>query len=61
MEKLLKQIAYNTEPNRYFSIVVSNNKTRFKSWFKAPIQLDKKKDYEIALINPEPCYSFPLT
>ena len=27
--------------------------------FKPPIQLDKKKDYEIALINLETYYSFP--
>ena len=30
MEKLLKQIANNTEPKRSFSIVVSDNKTRLK-------------------------------
>ena len=53
MEKLLKQIANNTEPTISFSIVVSDNKTRFKTWFKPPIQLDKKRDYEIALINLE--------
>ena len=38
MEDLLKQIVNNTEPKKSFSIVVSDNKTRFK-----PIQLDKKK------------------
>ena len=54
MEDLLKQIVNNTEP-----IVVSDNKTRFKTWFKPPIQLDKKKAYEIALINLETYYSFP--
>ena len=27
--------------------------------FKPPIQLDKKRDYEIALINLETYYSFP--
>ena len=48
----------NTEPKRSFSIVVSDNKTRFKTWFKSPIELDKKKDYEIALINLETYYSF---
>ena len=47
MEHLLKQIVNNTEPKRSFSIVVSDNKTRFKTWFKPPIQLDKKKDNEI--------------
>ena len=44
MENLLKQIVNNTEPKRSFSIVVSVN---------------KKKDYEIALINLETYYSFP--
>ena len=59
MENLLKQIVNNTKPKRSFSIVVSDNKTRFKSWFNPPIQLDKKKDYEIAFINLETYYSFP--
>ena len=59
MEDLLKQIVNNTEPKKSFSIVVSDNKTRFKTWLKPPIQLDKKKDYEIALINLETYYSFP--
>ena len=58
MEKLLKQIVNNTEPKRSFSIAVSDNKTIFKTWFKPPIQLDKKKDYEIALINLETYYLF---
>ena len=59
MEDLLKQVVNNTEPKRLFSIVVSYNKTRFKTWFKPPIQLDKEKDYEIALINLVTYYSFP--
>ena len=44
MENLFKQIVNNTEPKRSFSIVVSDNKTRFKTWFKPPIQLDKKRE-----------------
>ena len=59
MENLLKQIVNNTEPKRLFSIVVSDNKTRFKIWFKPPFQLHKKKDYEIALINLETYFSLP--
>ena len=59
MEELLKQIVNNTKPNRSFSIVVSDNKTRFKPWFKRSIQLDKRIDYEIALINLKTYYSFP--
>ena len=56
MQNLLKQIVNNTEPKRSFSIVVSDNKIRFKTQFKAPIQFDKKKDNEIALINLETYY-----
>ena len=59
MENLLKQIVNNTEPKRSFSVVVGDKKSRFKTWFEPPIQLDKKKDYEIALINLETYYSFP--
>ena len=59
MKQLLKEIKINIETKRSFLIVVSDNKTRFKTWFKPPIQLDKKKDYEIALINLETYYSFP--
>ena len=58
MEQLLQQIVINTEPMRSFSIVVSENKTRFKTWFKPFILLDKKNYYEIALINLEMYYSF---
>ena len=58
MEILLKQIVNNTEPKRSFSIVVGDNKTSFKTWFKPPIQLDKTKHYEIALSNLETYYSF---
>ena len=49
MKNLLKQIVNNTEPKRSFSVVVSDNKTRFKTRFKPTIHLGKKKDYEIAL------------
>ena len=58
MEKLIKQIVNNTERKRSFTIVVSDNKARFKTWFKPPIELDKK-NYKIALINLKTYYSFP--
>ena len=48
MENLPKQIVNNTERKRSFSFVVSDNKTRFKTWFKPPIQLDKRKSMKIA-------------
>ena len=55
----VKQIVHNTESKRSFSVVVNDNKSRFNSWFKSTIGLDRKKDYEIALINLETYYSFP--
>ena len=42
MEQLLQQIVNNTEPKRSFSIVLSENKTRFTTPFTPPIQLHKK-------------------
>ena len=51
MEALLEKIAQNTEPKSSLQIVVSNNKTPFKARFNSPIQLGKKKNYEIALVN----------
>lgn len=57
--KLLETIAYNTSRKESFQIVVSNNKTHFKTRFNPPLQLDKKKSYEIALVNLETYYSFP--
>ena len=59
MEALLEKIALNTEPKSSHQIVVSNNKTLFKTRFNPPIQLDKKKKYEIAFVNLETYYSFP--
>jgi hypothetical protein len=59
MEALLEKIAKNTDPKSSFQIVVSSDKTRFKTRFNPPIQLDKKKIYEIALVNLETYYSFP--
>ena len=58
MVNLLKQIVDNTEQKISFSVVASDNKTRFKKWLKPPIQLDKKKDYEIAFINLKTYYTF---
>ena len=48
MEDLVKQIVNNTEPKRSFSIVESDKKTRFKTWFKPLIQLDKKRIWNCA-------------
>ena len=59
MEALLDTIAKNTASKTSMQIIVSNNKTQFTTRFNPPIQLDKTKQYEIALVNLETYYSFP--
>ena len=56
---LLKQIVKNTEHKTSFQIIVSNSKSRFKTRFNPTSQLDRDKEYEIALVNLETYYSFP--
>ena len=57
--ELLKQIAKNTEHKTSFQIIVSDNKSSFKTRLNPTLQLDREKEYEIALVNLETYYSFP--
>ena len=56
---LLKQIMKNTEHKTLFQIIVSDSKSRFKTRFNPTLQLDRDKEYKIALVNLETYYSFP--
>ena len=65
MEELLKQIAQNTaqivqntSPKESHEIIVSSNKTNFRTKINPPLELDKNKHYEMALVNLETYYSF---
>ncbi|ELU04210.1 hypothetical protein CAPTEDRAFT_203582 [Capitella teleta] len=59
MEGLLEKIVENTEPKGSMQFVVSSDKTQFRTRFNPPIQFNKKKKYEMALVNLETYYSFP--
>jgi hypothetical protein len=63
MEELLKQIVKNTasksSQKSSLQIVVSGTTSQIRTAFNAPIQLDKNKRYEMALVNLETYYSFP--
>ena len=59
MEDLLKQIVKNTEHKTSFQIIVSDSESRFKTRFNPALQLDRDKEYEIALVNLKTYYSFP--
>ena len=58
---LLKQIVKNTEHKTLFQIIVNNSESRFKTRFNQTLQLDRDKEYEIALVNLETYYLFPNT
>ena len=59
MEDLLKQIVKNTKHMTSFKIIVSDSKSRFKTRFNPMLQLDRDKEYEIALVNLQTYYLFP--
>ena len=59
MEDLLKQIVKNMEHKTSIQIIVSDSKSRFKTRFNPTPQLDRDKEYEIALVNLQTYYSFP--
>ena len=56
---LVKQIVKNTEHKTSFQIIVSDNKSSFNTRLNPTFQLDRNKEYEIALVNLETYYSFP--
>jgi hypothetical protein len=59
MEEILKEIAKNTRPKFSTQIIVTSNKTSFYTTFNPPLELEKDKNYEVALVNLETYYSFP--
>lgn len=57
--QLLEKIVRNTDPKKSFYILVSGKSTRIRTKFNPLIQLDRAKQYEMALVNLETYYSFP--
>ena len=56
---LLKNIIKNTAHKTLFQIIVSGNESKFTTILNPTLQLDRDKEYEIALANLETYYSFP--
>src|SRR6218665_1253294 len=62
LEKIVlntEKIARNTEPKKSFSILLSERSSPIRTKFNPLIQLDKSKEYEMALVNFETYNSFP--
>jgi len=57
--EILEKIERNTSPKTSMQIVVSENLTKIKTAFNPPIELDRTRKYEMALVNLEMYYSFP--
>ena len=49
----------NTAHKTSFQIIVSGNESSFNTRLNPTLQLDRDKEYEIALVNLETYYSFP--
>ena len=56
---LLKQIVKSTAHKTSFQIIVSGNESKFTARLNPALELDRDKEYEIALVNLETYYSFP--
>lgn len=59
MEVYMESIAENTRSKSSMNLVVSSNTDTIDTTYNPPIQLDKKRKYEIALTNLDTYYSFP--
>ena len=55
----LKELVKNTAHKTSFKIIVSDNESSFNIRLNPTLQLDRDKEYEIALVNLETYYSFP--
>lgn len=51
MEEILNKIEKNTRHKWSALVIVTNNKTAFTTTFNPPLELDRDKHYEIALVN----------
>ena len=51
--ELLEKITQNTEPKTSTQVMVSDNSTKIKTTFNPPLDLDKTRKYEMALVNLE--------
>ena len=56
---LLKQIVKNTAHKTSFQIIVSCNESKFTTRLNPALELNRDKEYEIALVNLKTYYSFP--
>jgi len=57
MEQLLEKIVKNASPKISSQIVASDNSTNVKT-FNPPLELDRTRKFEMALVNSETYYSF---
>ena len=57
--ELLKKILKNTEHKTSFQIIISGNESKFITRLNPALELDRDKEYEIALVNLKTYYSFP--
>ena len=57
--EIWKEILSNIRPKLSLQLIANDNKTRIRMRFNPPLEIDKNKKYEMALVNLETYYSFP--
>lgn len=58
-EEYLRRIAENSQKHASYNIVVSGNSSSIVTTYNPPLDLDRTRQHEIALISLETYYSFP--
>ena len=54
----MKEVRVRTKPKDSFTLVVSDNGANIQTTFSPPLNLQANRDYELAMVNLETCYSF---
>ena len=59
MEEQLERIVHNTRAKETLNIVVSDSTNPVITTYPSPLQLNPKRNYEIALLGLDTFYTFP--
>ena len=58
MDHCKKEVLVRAKPKDSFTLVVSDNNANIQTAFSSPLNLQAKRDYELAMVNLETYYSF---
>ena len=56
----MKEVLVRTKPKDSFTLLVSDSSANIQTTFNPPIYLQANRNYELAMVNLETCYSFAI-